>query len=100
MDFTDGFSEIFYIPEDGKMLFHDGTLAFSLGQIDEGEQKREIKYNRLERNNVNPLVEELSSFVDAIQNDRQPKVSAQEGLAALQREVRANGATNAHRTMR
>jgi len=83
MDFNDGFSEIFFIPEDGKEPFHDGTLAFSLGKIEEGEKKREIKYNRLERANVNPLQKELSSFVEAIRNNLDPLVSAREGLDAL-----------------
>ncbi|MBN2424403.1 MAG: Gfo/Idh/MocA family oxidoreductase [Calditrichaceae bacterium] len=84
MDFTDGFSEIFYIPEDGQEPFHNGTLAFSLGQIEQGEQKIEIKYNRLERSDVNPLLQELNSFIDAIQNNLTPVVSAQDGFAALQ----------------
>jgi predicted dehydrogenase len=96
MDFSDGFSEIFYIPEDGKSYFHDGTLAFSLGQIEEGERKREIKYNRLERNDINPLLQELTSFVDAMQNDVQPAVSAQDGLAALQLANRVLKEIDAH----
>lgn len=96
MDFSDGFSEIFYIPEDSKTFFHDGTLAFSLGQIEEGEQKREIKYNRLERSDVNPLLQELNSFIDAIQNDLQPVVSAEDGLAALQLANRVLKEIEAH----
>jgi len=83
MDFVDGFSEIFYIPEDKQEPFHDGTLAFSLGQIEDGQNKKEIKYNRLERRNVNPLKSELSSFVQAIRTNRAPAVSAGEGLSAL-----------------
>lgn len=84
MDFVDGFSEIFFIPSEKQEPFHDGTLAFSLGQIQDGTHKKEIKYNRLERRNVNPLKMELSSFVDALRNGLQPAVSAQDGLNALQ----------------
>jgi predicted dehydrogenase len=83
MDFVDGFSEIFYIPEAKQEPFHDGTLAFSLGQIEDGQNKKEIKYNRLERRNVNPLKSELSSFIQAIRTNSAPAVSAGEGLSAL-----------------
>jgi len=83
MDFVDGFSEIFFIPTEKQEPFHDGTLAFSLGQIQDGANKKEIKYTRLERRNVNPLKMELSSFVDALRNGLQPAVTAQDGLNAL-----------------
>ena len=74
MDFTEGFSEIFYIPGENQEPFHDGTLAISLGQLEEGANKREIKYNRLERKNVNPLKLELSKFVECINNEIKPVV--------------------------
>jgi len=83
MDFIEGQSEIFYIADKQKNPFHDGTLAISLGQIEQGSIKREIKYNRLSRKNVNPLKTELNSFVVAILDNLPPVVSASEGLAAL-----------------
>lgn len=83
MDFVDGFSEIFFIPSEKQEPFHDGTLAFSLGKIQDGMYKKEIKYNRLERRNVNPLKMELSSFIDSLRNGLQPAVTAQDGLNAL-----------------
>ena len=83
VDFVEGFSEIFYIPKEDSTPFQDGTLAFSLGKINEGENAREIKYNRLERKNINPLLKELTMFVDAIRNGLQPPVTAEEGMAAL-----------------
>ncbi len=83
MDFSEGFSEIFYIPEENQEPFRDGTLAISLGQIEEGANKRDIKYNRLERKNVNPLALELSKFVESIKSGIKPAVSAEEGLEAL-----------------
>ncbi len=83
VDFIEGFSEIFYIPKEDTTPFRDGTLAFSLGKIAEGENAREIKYNRLERKNVNPLLKELTMFVDVVRNGLQPPVTAEEGMAAL-----------------
>ena len=83
MDFVDWFSEIFFIPSEKQEPFHDGTLAFSLGKIQDGMYKKEIKYNRLERRNVNPLKMELSSFIDSLRNGLQPAVTAQDGLNAL-----------------
>lgn len=83
MDFSEGFSEIFYIPEENQEPFRDGTLAISLGQLEEGANKRDIKYNRLERKNVNPLKLELSKFVESIKTGIKPAVSAKDGLEAL-----------------
>lgn len=83
MDFSEGFSEIFYIPGENQEPFHDGTLAISLGQLEEGANKREIKYNRLERKNINPLKLELSKFVECINNGIKPVVTAEDGLEAL-----------------
>jgi predicted dehydrogenase len=83
IDFAEGCSEIFYIPSDGQQPFHDGTLAFSLGELQTEGVRREIKYNRLERKNVNPLRTELTAFVDSIRNNLPVAVSAAEGLAAL-----------------
>jgi len=84
MDFIEGSSEIFYIPDEDQIPFKDGTLAISLGQIEQGEVKHDIKYNRLSRKNVNPLKNELSSFVSSIINNLPPAVSAADGLAALE----------------
>jgi len=80
MDFTEGASEIFYLADQDQTPFHDGTMALSLGQI----SNRDIKYNRLKREQVNPLRKELRSFVVAIRNQLPAAVSAEEGLAALQ----------------
>ncbi len=84
MDFNDGLSEIFYLSDEKDTPFHDGTLAVSLGQIQSGDRQRDIKYNRLERKNVNPLKDELISFVDSIRNQLPPVVSGLDGLRALE----------------
>lgn len=83
LDFTEGFSEIYYIPAKDQATFKDGTLAFSLGEINTGEQKREIKYNKLQRKDINPLKYELQTFVDAIHTGIKPSVSGEEGMEAL-----------------
>lgn len=83
LDFADGFSEIYYIPEQNQTAFKDGTLAFSLGEINTGEQKREIKYNKLQRKHINPLKFELESFIDAVDTGIEPIVTGQDGLEAL-----------------
>jgi predicted dehydrogenase len=83
LDFSDGFSEIYYIPTEDQAIYKDGTLAFSLGEINTGEQKREIKYNKLQRNDINPLKYELELFIDAIDANIAPMVSGKDGLEAL-----------------
>ncbi len=83
MDFNDGIADIFYLENKDHSLFENGTLALSLGQIDAGTIKKDIKYNRLHRENVNPLKEELVSFIDAVKNGLRPAVSIDEGISAL-----------------
>jgi predicted dehydrogenase len=83
LDFIEGFSEIYYISDEQQKSFQDGTLAFSLGQIEAGDGKKSIKYNKLQRSGVNPLKHELISFVESISANIPPIVSGQEGLAAL-----------------
>ncbi len=83
IDFIEGFSEIYYIDDKKAPPFKDGTLAFSLGQIDAGNIRKDIKYNKLQRSDVNPLKYELSGFVDSIQTGIAPLVSGEDGLAAL-----------------
>jgi predicted dehydrogenase len=83
LDFTDGFSEIFYIPQSQQTSFKDSTLAFSLGQIEAGDQRQDIKYTKLERKNVNPLLIELQSFINSISDNKPALVTADDGLQAL-----------------
>ena len=83
LDFTEGFSEIYYIPANDQIAFKDGTLAFSLGEINTGNSKKEIKYNRLQRKEINPLKCELQAFVDSINTNTNPEVTGEDGLEAL-----------------
>jgi predicted dehydrogenase len=82
IDFVEGFSEIYYM-DDTAMTFKNGTLAFSLGQIEAGNKRKDIKYNKLQRTDVNPLKYELNSFVESIQAHIPPLVSGEDGAAAL-----------------
>jgi predicted dehydrogenase len=82
IDFVEGFSEIYYI-DDTAMTFENGTLAFSLGQIEAGNKRKDIKYNKLQRPDVNPLKYEINGFMESIQANIPPLVSGEDGLAAL-----------------
>lgn len=84
VDFIEGFSEIYYIDDKNVSQFKDGTLAFSLGQINAGDNRKDIKYNKLQRSDVNPLKYELSGFIESIQTGVSPLVSGEDGFAALQ----------------
>jgi predicted dehydrogenase len=79
IDYVEGLSELFYVPEQDQGPFHDGTLSISLGKV----RGKEIKYNRLQREQVNPLRAELRNFIVGIRNNLPMIPSAQEGLASL-----------------
>jgi predicted dehydrogenase len=81
-DFVEGFSEIYYM-DDTAATFKNGTLAFSLGQIEAGDKRKDIKYNKLQRTDVNPLKYELNGFIESIQANIPPLVSGEDGVAAL-----------------
>jgi predicted dehydrogenase len=83
VDFIEGFSEIYYIDDQKSLKFQNGTLAFSLGQVNAGNVRKDIKYNKLQKSDVNPLKYELNGFIDSIQAGLAPLVSGDEGLAAL-----------------
>jgi predicted dehydrogenase len=83
VDFIDGFSEIYYLEDKNTPSFKDGTLAFSLGKIDSGNKRKDIKYNKLQRTNLNPLKYELDGFIESVHTKVKPLVSGEEGLAAL-----------------
>ena len=82
VDFLEGISEIYYT---GQPDFQPapGSLAFSLGQIESGLDKREIRYTRIDKADINPLRYELQRFCRAILEDTVPPVTAEEGRRAL-----------------
>ncbi len=80
-DFTEGTSEIFRLVDEHE-LTAESTLM--LGQIETGNKKRKIVYEKPEKREVNALRKELESFVDAVLNDMQPKVTANDATKALE----------------
>lgn len=79
IDYIEGLSEIFYLPTETQSPFHDGTLALSLGKVN----NRELKYNRLKREQVNPLRNEIRNFVVGIRNNLPTLISNEDSLEAL-----------------
>jgi predicted dehydrogenase len=82
IDLMEGISEIYYTNNDYDTI-KDGTLALSLGEIEGINGKKQIKYNKLQRKDWNPLKYELSGFCESILTQVPPLVSGEEGLAAL-----------------
>ncbi len=82
IDFLQGESEIYYL-DDGRFKPEQASLAFSLGQIEKGLEKREIRYTRLRKQDINPLRYELTLFCRSILKDGLPAVTAEEGYRAL-----------------
>ena len=83
LDFVEGVAEIYYSADWQNHPFQDGTLAFSLGQINVDNGTKEIKYNKLKREGINPLVYELTAFIESINAQLPPVVSGENGLEAL-----------------
>jgi predicted dehydrogenase len=81
VDFLDGLAEVFRLVEADDAA---ANTTMMLGEITSGARKRNIIYEQPEVKQVNALQYELEQFVDAIQNDRQPAVTAEEGMRALQ----------------
>ena len=82
VDFLEGISEIYHIEKD-EFKPSKETLAFSLGQIQQGTEQRNIRYSRLEKADLNPLQYELQQFCQSIINDQTPPVTAEDGRRAL-----------------
>jgi predicted dehydrogenase len=83
LDFVEGVAEIYYSADWQNHPFQDGTLAFSLGQINVDDGTKEIKYNKLKREGINPLLYELTAFIESINAQLPPVVSGENGLEAL-----------------
>lgn len=81
IDFLQGLAEVY-------RLFGDGVdvpeLTMLLGEIGTGEQKKKIIYQRPEVPDINALEYELAQFINAVQNETSPLVTAYEGKKALE----------------
>ncbi len=82
VDFLEGLSEVYYIDNDDFQPSKE-NLAFSLGQIEQGANSKDIRYTRLEKADINPLRFELQQFCNAILEDKSPPVTAEDGRRAL-----------------
>lgn len=79
LDFLEGKSEIFYLRGNSQSHFKDGTMGISLGRY----KSREILYNRLRREQVNPLKNELRHFITGLRNNLPIASSGADNLTAL-----------------
>ncbi len=80
VDFLEGETEIFRMTDDPGAI--PGSTK-KLGEIETGSRKRAIIYQKPKINKINPLAHELGLFVNAILLDRDPPVTGEDGLAAL-----------------
>jgi len=82
IDFLEGSADVYYI-ENKDIHFPDAGLAFSLGKIDKGREKKKIRYAKLTKKNINPLRHELQLFCQSIINDTEPLITGEAGKRAL-----------------
>ena len=81
VDFSEGLAEVF------RLVDHDDPSAAAtmmLGEIATGKLKRKIVYEQPEIKEVNALKYELEMFVEAIQKETEPVVTAEQAIRALE----------------
>lgn len=81
IDFAQGLAEVFRIVDEDAP---ETKMTMLLGKIDQGAKKRLIVYEQPEVKDVNALRIELESFLEAIRNNTEPRVSGKDGLQALE----------------
>ncbi|MDI6803851.1 MAG: Gfo/Idh/MocA family oxidoreductase [Bacteroidota bacterium] len=81
LDFIEGTSEVFRLvdPSDANV-----QSTMMLGMIEAANSSKKIIYDRPARKEINALKYELELFIDAVQNDKTPQVTAEDGLRALE----------------
>lgn len=82
IDFLEGAAEVYYIDHKDIELPHAG-LAFSLGKIEKGAEKKNIRYARLTKKDINPLRYELQQFCRSIIDNTEPPITGEDGRRAL-----------------
>lgn len=82
LDFDQGTADVYYISSSGADNF-EGDLPIELGVLGDGKSRANIKYQKYEKEDINPLREEIAAFVHAIKTDTTPVVSAEDGRKAL-----------------
>jgi predicted dehydrogenase len=82
IDFLEGSADVYYIDKKDLNL-PDAGLAFSLGKIEKGAEKKDIRYAKLTKKDINPLRYELQLFCQSIINDTEPPIPGESGRRAL-----------------
>ncbi len=97
VDFLEGASEVYHIT-DPAADNQGQNLAFSLGSVGEGKDRKEIRYTRYEKKDINPLNYELTLFLQSILKDQPVAVSGKDGVRALRvaRAILKNIEEHAH----
>jgi predicted dehydrogenase len=80
VDFSEGMAEVFRLVDENDPSVR---ATMMLGAITQGTKQRKIVYEQPEVKEVNALKYELELFADAIQHDKEPVVTAEEGMNAL-----------------
>jgi len=81
VDFSDGVAEVFRLIDEND---ESAANTLLLGAITQGKVHRKIVYEQPEIKEVNALQYELGLFVDAVRLNKQPTVTALDGLRALE----------------
>ncbi len=81
VDFIEGLSEIFRLVDPSDEKFQSTTM---LGMLENANSNKKIIYDRPPRKEINALKYELELFINAVQNDKTPQVTAEDGLRALE----------------
>ncbi|MBI3006050.1 MAG: Gfo/Idh/MocA family oxidoreductase [Ignavibacteriales bacterium] len=81
LDFAQGLAEVFRLLDEGDP---NAKPTMMLGKIEQGTRKRVIVYEQPEVKEVNSLKYELELFLQSIQKNTEPPVTAKDGLQALQ----------------
>jgi predicted dehydrogenase len=81
VDFAENTSEVFRLTNEQSAS--GGGFAMSIGQIEKNGENLNIYYEKPAHEEINPLKFELSSFIDSIKNNSEPKVTLEDGMEAL-----------------
>ncbi len=81
IDFAQGLAEVFRLVDEHAV---DVKPTMLLGNIEQGKKKRLIVYEQPEVKEINALKVELETFIDAIINNSEPRVSGRDGIQALE----------------
>ena len=80
IDFLERKSEVFSLISDGQNVENSAKM---LGQIEQGDKKRNIVHQQLESQAINAMEEEWKDFIRCIDSGAEPIVSGHDGLNAL-----------------